>query len=97
MKTSLDYKKIFNSLEIFAVKNRVYLVAGLIVMIFGFAIFRIDQLADPKVDQAKLDEAIAEYKRVQIDEKTVEQIRQLVESQIEISPQFNERDNPFAE
>jgi predicted negative regulator of RcsB-dependent stress response len=97
MKTSLDYKKIFNNVQSFATKNRVYLIAGLIVAIFGFAIFRIQQLADPQIDQAKLDEAIAGYKRVQIDEKTVEEIRQLVESKVEVSPKFNDRNNPFAE
>lgn len=97
MKTSLDYRKIFKTVTLYATKYRVLITILAIASIFSFAVLRINQLSDPKADEDKLAESLAEFKKVTIDDAVVENIRNLIESNVEVSPQYNNRDNPFAE
>ncbi len=97
MKTSLDYKKLFKVGVFYIAKYRVVITIFVLVGVFGFAVFRINELSDPQPNEAYLAEAITVYKPVKIDEQTVEDIRKLIESNVEVEPQFNNRDNPFSE
>lgn len=97
MKTSLDYKKITKTALVFVTRYRVFITIGVLVGIFGFAVIRINQLSDPKANQDRLVEATKEYKKVNIDQGTVDNIQALVESNVQVDPKFNNRDNPFAE
>lgn len=97
MKTSLNYAKMFALLTTYGKKYRVLITILIVVGVFGFAVVRINSLSNPKANEDKLVETLASYKEVKIDDETVEKVRKLIESDVKIDPQFNNRNNPFAE
>ncbi len=95
--TSFNYRKIIKSGLSFGAKYRTYITIAVIAIIFGFTYLRIATYSDPMPDQDALVEKLAEYNRLDINEETVEKIKTLVDSDVEVNPQFENRDNPFAE
>ena len=95
--TSIDYKKSLSAAGGFVSKYKVILTVGLIVGVLGFAFYRISLLSDPEPNQDKLLEKISEFNNVQIDEDVVDRIKVLVDSNIEVNPEFGNRTNPFSD
>jgi hypothetical protein len=65
--------------------------------VLGFAVFRISVLSSPKADEEALVEALANYKEVKINEETVTAIKNLIDSDVEVNPSFDNRNNPFSD
>lgn len=97
MKTSLDYKKLLSLATSYGTKYRIPITAAVLLAIFGFAVYRINSLSDPRANEAALLETLETYREVKIDDATVQNIKALTESNVEVNPQFDNRDNPFAE
>ena len=95
--TSIDYKKITSVAVKYVSKYRVLITVGLIIGALGFSFYRISTLSDPEPSQEKLLEKISEYSKVKIDEEVVQRIESLVDSNIEVNPEFGDRTNPFAD
>jgi len=97
MKTNLDYRKILKKATLYAARYRVMITIAVIIAIFSFAILRINQLSDPTANEDTLTELTAKIKKVSIDDEVVENIRNLIESNVKISPQYSNRNNPFSD
>ena len=95
--TSFDYKKILKIGVSYVVKYSFILTVAILAGLFIFTVTRINALSDPVTDNDYLIQTLSGYKEVSIDEETVEKIKQLVESDIEINAEFNSRENPFSE
>ena len=95
--TSINYKKIVKQGGTYISRYRFVITILVIVGVLSFAFYRISTLSDPEPSQEKLIEKISEYSKVDIDEEVVKQIQELVDSNIEVTPEFGDRTNPFAD
>ena len=77
-------------------KNR-YLIGGIIVLIvFGFTIYRIDSLASPAMNQDRYNQGILELKKVEFNETAINRINELQKSDVNVRENIDEsRTNPF--
>jgi predicted negative regulator of RcsB-dependent stress response len=98
---NLELKDIPAKLEPVIQKIRRDIVLIFIVtlaVIFGFLVFRISQLAQSEPSETAVEEKLQQVKRPKIDEKAVEKIQQLEDTNVQVRSLFKQaRENPFQE
>lgn len=68
----------------------------LIVIVLGFLVMRIGQLANAEPTQEAIDLKLSEVKRTKIDQSAIDKIQQLKDQNIQVQTLFQQaRDNPF--
>jgi hypothetical protein len=75
---------------------RVLIFIGLLVVVYGFIIWRVNGLADPPPAQNATSQAATAGPR--IDQATVDKIKQLQDNSVNVKSLFDQaRHNPFQE
>lgn len=95
--TSFDYKKIATIAGKFLFDNRITVTALAILITVGYATYDISNLTKPEVDDKALLEQFSALDSVKFDEEAIKEIRDLNDSNVEIQPDFTNRNNPFSE
>ncbi len=81
-----------------AMKFQAPVVAIVIVGLLAFTALRMLHYVDPPADYSRVQENLNKFKRVRIDPKTVQRIKQLSNSQSTPTPSLQTgRTNPFSE
>jgi len=95
---SFEYNKIVKNISSMVIKYRFSLTIVVIVGVFAFAIYRVDSLANPDINQDRFLEQIQTVKKVSFDEAAVEAIQELEQTDVQVDPELiDDRDNPFSE
>ena len=98
MNTSIDYRKVYNALTHFLAKNQIAVIALITVALVAVVVVQMNALLDADVDQLRLNDKLNELQIVEFDTAAIEEIRQLIDSEVEINPRFlDTRTNPFGE
>ncbi len=95
--TSFDYRKLGVKGLVFAFTYRTIIASVVILAVGGYAIHRISILSQPEVDKKHLNKLLSEVKEVKFDTAAIERIQKLRGSNVDIKPNFSDRDNPFDE
>lgn len=96
-KLSFDYKKMMRNVGNVASHYQVIIASVLLLGVFGFVIWRLNNKLDPEMDQQRYDEQITTLKKVKFNEEAISKIQELKDSDVDISSRFVDRDNPFVE
>ncbi len=97
----LDFKdlpaKIRPVLE-FIKRYVVFIFAMVILLIFGFFVFRINQFSRIEPGETAVEEKLQTVQRPKIDQAVIDKIQQLQDQNIQIQSLFDQaRNNPFSE
>lgn len=93
-----DLKETSQHLLTTFVKEQTFIIAIIVGVLLLFTAYRMLQLADPPADQVKIDENSVKLKRIVIDPKVVDEIKQLNANSTSVTPSVNQgRSNPFNE
>jgi hypothetical protein len=77
---------------------RIVLFLLLLVVLYGFVLWRIQSLSNTQPDQQAIDLQVSKTTRPRIDQALVDKIEQLESSNVTVQALFNEaRKNPFRE
>lgn len=76
---------------------RVYLVSGIVLVIFGYLAFRFQSVASPKVDESKLEERqqASEIKKIRFDKDTIAELENRSKTGQSTEPGTAGDPNPF--
>lgn len=93
-----DVGKSLQKLGATIARRQTSIIAIVVIVILSLTTLRMLQLIDPPVDEDKAAENLAQVKRVRIDEKAIDQIKALQDSQASANSNLNSgRTNPFNE
>lgn len=97
----LDFKdlpaKIRPALQ-FVKRYVVFIFVIIILLIFGFFVFRINQFSQTEPDETAVQEKLQTVQRPKIDQAVIDKIQQLQDQNIQIQSLFDQaRNNPFSE
>lgn len=77
---------------------RFVILVLIVIGLFAFAVFRIEQSSSVKADDNIYNEKIGEVKKIKFNMDAVDRIKQLKDRDIDIQPELEEsRNNPFAD
>jgi len=72
------------------------LFIGLVVIVYGFVLFRINSLNNAQPSEATISSKVEAGKTLRIDPKVVQQLQSLQDNSVSVKTLFNQaRDNPF--
>ncbi len=91
-----DYKKIINTLLNFGSRYRIIITSALLLLVGGYVLQRINTLTVTELDIDYKNQRISEIERVEFDQDSIDAIVELNESDVNITSDFAERNNPFA-
>jgi hypothetical protein len=75
-----------------------FIMAILALAVFGFLVFRINQLSRIEPDETAVLEKLETVRRPKIDQSVVDKIEQLQDQNIQVQSLFDQaRNNPFSE
>lgn len=84
--------------QLFAKKNKVFLIILTVLAIFGFIVFRISYFNALEPTESALDTQLQTSSRPRIDKAIVEKLVNLETENIQVQALFNQaRENPFSE
>lgn len=93
----VDYRELGKRIGNILLVNKVVITAVVMLAVGVLVLQRINQLTEPEVDSAHLKEQINSVDEVVFDEEAITQITELQETNIEITSEFTDRDNPFVD
>lgn len=77
-------------------KNRYYIGAVLILLIFSISIFRIDSLSSPDINQDSYNAGLLELEKVEFNTSAIDRINDLDKRTVNVSENIDDdRNNPF--
>jgi hypothetical protein len=97
-KTHFKPNKDINKLLRIVIKYRVAVIMIFIGGLLTLTALKMLHYSDPPADDARIQENLSKFKKIRIDQKTVQRIDQLQDSQVAPGTSIeNGRTNPFAE
>jgi hypothetical protein len=82
----------------FVKKYKKFLFSMIVLVLIGFLVFRINQLASAEPSEATIDEKLQTVTRPKLDQGVIDRIQQLQDQNVEVQSLFDEaRNNPFDE
>jgi hypothetical protein len=97
LEIGFDYKNLLNTATERLLKYRVLITALVLLAGGAFVLTKINQLTETEVDQNYKAKQLQEINVVQFDEDAIDEIKNLNESNINITSDFTNRNNPFAD
>lgn len=95
----LDPKGLTKKLAViprFLKKYAVFIVFILVLVAYGFIVFRIRTLANSEPNEDAVTEQLSSLNRPKVDQATINKIQQLRDSNVQVKALFDQaRDNPF--
>ena len=94
---NIDYQEALRKAGHFILENKIIVTSVLMLSIGVFVLQRINGLTEPEVHQGHLQSQLNSVEEVTFDEKAIEQITELNETNINITSDFTDRNNPFVD
>lgn len=95
--TNFDYKRLLNKAGKFLAKNNIVVTSVIILGVGVFVLQRINTITNPKLDQKHLNKQLSDLQTVTFDQESIEKIEALENSKVDITSDFEDRDNPFSD
>jgi hypothetical protein len=97
-KMNFDVKHQVQELTAKAERFQITIITLAVVGLLAITALRMMHYADPAADDTRVQENLSKFKQIHIDQKTVQKIKSLKDSQTSTSPNIEgNRSNPFSE
>ena len=94
---SVNYREQLQKAGHFILINKIVVTSVTMLVIGIFVLHRINSLTAPTVHDGHLKELLKSVDEVTFDDAAIQQISELNETNIQITSDFTDRDNPFVD
>jgi len=95
--TNINIKSLFKKIMNVITVNRTLFTAMIILLAGSFILIRINSYSRPKLDEVYLKEQLLTLTNIEFDQVAIDKIQELVKTNVNITSNFTQRDNPFAD
>ena len=97
LELGFDVKTLPNKVGHFFSDNRIIITSLLLLVIGGLVLLRINQLTLSEIDENYKNERLQQINLVEFDEEAIDEITKLNNSDVEVTSDFTDRNNPFVD
>jgi len=94
---NIDHKELIRNIGRILLSNKIIVTSAIILGVGVLVLQRIIMLTDPSVDKKHLKEQLSIVEEVKFNDEAIEQITKLNDTNINITSDFTDRNNPFVD